>query len=148
MNDILEEAGYQVIVVTGSDGLASQLSTKNSHVYGRVAPMTMANIMSSVDVAVSAAGQTLNELAWLGVPTISVKTGEDQHWNWEYYRRHNLSLAALLPGQANFASILISTLKTENGNSRRERSLNLRKLLTDGGAAAICSFIKDMEKRP
>ncbi len=141
--DILEDAGFQAIVVTGNELLAKKLYGKNSQIYGKLEPLKMAEIMASVDVAVSAAGQTLNELAWLGVPTFSVKTGEDQHGNWNYYRSHKLSLGAELPSTLDLESTLIETLKKETAESRLNRSTKLMNLLTATGARTICSLIED-----
>lgn len=141
--DILGDAGYQTIVVTGNELLAKKINGKNSQIYGRLEPLKMSEIMASVDVAVSAAGQTLNELAWLGVPTFSVKTGEDQHGNWDYYRSHKLSLGAELPSALDLESTLIETLKNETAESRLNRSTKLMNLLTTTGARTICSLIKD-----
>ena len=145
--NFLENAGYKLVVVTGNEKIATRLaSKKGSLVYGKLAPLKMVEIMTSVDVAVSGAGQTLNELAWLGVPTLSVKTGEDQHGNWDYYRQKELSLAAVLPNSHDLESILVGILKKETQNSRLERSKKLKKLITAKGAKHICSLIKNMGK--
>ena len=103
----------------------------------------MAEVMASVDMAVSAAGQTLNELAWLGVSTFSIRTGLDQQENWEYYNSHNLSLAAVLHDDANWESELKMVLKNETYKSRLERSNRLKNLLTDKGAKETCLLIDE-----
>lgn len=141
---LLESSGYQAIVVTGNDKLAKKLVASTSEIYGRLDPVTMAEIMASVDVAVSAAGQTLNELAWLGVPTFSIRTGVDQQGNWQYYNYHNLSLAAVLYDDADWESALKMVLKNETYGSRSERSHRLKNLLTDKGAEEICSLVNKL----
>ena len=143
MIDILEGAGYQAIVVAGSERLAKKLHGNTSQIYGRLEPMKMAEIMASVDFAVSAAGQTLNELAWLGVPTFSIKTGEDQHGNWDYYKNHKLSLGAELASAKNLGSTLIEILNKETAKSRLNRAEKLMHLLTATGASKICSLVQD-----
>lgn len=144
--NFLEGAGYELAVVAGNEKIAMRLSSKRSSIYGKLDPIEMVEIMTSVDVAVSAAGQTLNELAWLGVPTISVKTGEDQHGNWDYYRQQDLSLATVLPSDDALEATLVRILKNETVNSRSKRSKQLKKLLTATGAVHICSLIKNMGK--
>ena len=141
--DILEGAGYQAIVVAGSERLAKKLHGNTSQIYGRLEPMKMAEIMASVDFAVSAAGQTLNELAWLGVPTFSIKTGEDQHGNWDYYKNHKLSLGAELASAQNLGSTLIEILNKETAKSRLNRAEKLMHLFTASGASKICSLVQD-----
>ena len=142
--DILEGAGYQAIVVTGNELLAKKLHGKISKIYGRLEPMKMAKIMASVDVAVSAAGQTLNELAWLGVPTFSIRTGIDQQGNWKYYNDHDLSLAAVLCDDVDWESTLKTVLRNETYESRLEQSHRLKNLLTDKGAEKICSLVNKL----
>ncbi|MDQ7082427.1 MAG: glycosyltransferase [Aquificota bacterium] len=41
----------------------------------------MKNLMLDADIAISAGGQTLYELARVGVPTIAVAVAENQMWN-------------------------------------------------------------------
>ncbi len=142
--NILESSGYQAIVVTGNDKLAKKIVANTSQIYGRLGPVTMAEIMASVDAAVSAAGQTLNELAWLGIPTFSIRTGIDQQGNWKYYNGHDLSLAAVLSDDADWESVLKTVLKNETYESRLERSHRLKNLLTDKGAEGICSLINQL----
>lgn len=139
--EILESSGYQAIVVTGNDKLEKKLVVNTSQIYGRLNSVTMAEVMASVDVAVSAAGQTLNELAWLGVPTFSIRTGIDQQGNWEYYNSHNLSMAAVLSDDADWKSALKAVLRNETYETRLKRSHRLKDLLTAKGAEKICSLI-------
>jgi UDP-2,4-diacetamido-2,4,6-trideoxy-beta-L-altropyranose hydrolase len=141
--ELIESSGYKAIVVTGNDKLAKKIVSKSSKIYGRLDPVTMAEVMASVDMAVSAAGQTLNELAWLGVPTFSIRTGVDQQENWEYYNSHSLSLAAALHDNKNWESELKMVLKNETYKSRLERSHRLKNLLTAKGSEEICSLIDE-----
>ncbi len=104
----------------------------------------MAEIMASVDVAVSAAGQTLNELAWLGIPTYLIRTGIDQQGNWEYYNCHNLSLGAVSYDDEDWESALKTVLKNATYESRVELSHRLKKLLSGKGADEICSLVNKL----
>lgn len=142
--DILEGNGYQAKVVAGNDLLAKKLRTNNSQIFGRLDTLMMAELMTSVDVAISGAGQTLNELAWLGIPAFSVKTGEDQHGNWDFYKRNNLSVASVLPNDHNFEYTIVNTLKNQTFFTRLEMANKLRELLTPTGAKLICSLIENM----
>jgi UDP-2,4-diacetamido-2,4,6-trideoxy-beta-L-altropyranose hydrolase len=145
--DILESAGYKAIVITGNERLAKKLHGEMSNIHGKLDPLAMAKIMASVDIAVSAAGQTLNELAWLGVPTFSIMTGEDQHGNWTFYKKHNLSIGAELASSQNMKSTLIETLSKETAESRFKRAKKSMNLLTATGAETICSVIDDLGSR-
>jgi UDP-2,4-diacetamido-2,4,6-trideoxy-beta-L-altropyranose hydrolase len=142
--NIVENAGYQGIVVTGNEMILSKLHAKNSHLYGKLDPVTMAKTMASVDLAVSAAGQTLNELAFLGVPFFAIKTGEDQHENWSYYKHNGLSMGSFLVDAENLESTLGEMLSKETAYSRLDKSRKLRCLLTTTGANVLCSLMKNM----
>jgi len=48
-------------------------------------PLDLAELFLSADVVVSGGGQTLHELACLGVPTIAIECGADQARNLDYY---------------------------------------------------------------
>ena len=141
--DSLDNLPYQLIVITANDKIAKELSSKNALIYGKLDSVKMAEIMSYADIAISSSGQTLNEFSWLGIPTFTIKTGEDQHQNWDYYHHHNLSIGSALADSHNLQSILINTLKNETVERRLKRSNKLQKLLTATGANRICSLIKN-----
>ena len=61
-----------------------QLSTKY-HFHGFLSDNEMKNIMLKSDIAISACGQTLHELAFLGVPTSGVCIDKYQKFNMQYY---------------------------------------------------------------
>jgi UDP-2,4-diacetamido-2,4,6-trideoxy-beta-L-altropyranose hydrolase len=61
---------------------------KNVELYGFVGEQEMKALMLNSDLAISSCGQTLHELAWLGLPAEAVCVGEDQVKNMkEYVRR-------------------------------------------------------------
>lgn len=78
-----------ITVVTGNDEVRNALSTNynGSSIkwLGQVNAKNMAQLMSQADLCISAGGQTLHELAYIGVPTIGVETGADQRNNIEGY---------------------------------------------------------------
>ncbi|MDA8912016.1 hypothetical protein N9I66_03755 [Pseudomonadales bacterium] len=146
--DVIEDAGCQAVVVTGNDQLGAELQKRSSQVFGRLESGKMAEIMASADIAVSAAGQTLNELSWLGVPTFSIETGSDQHENWEYYRRQKLSLAAFLISDSSWTSSLRSILDSETYQRRVALAERLKNLFTLTGALYICRLINQLKGTP
>jgi len=80
---------FIVNIVTGNDSygtiLAKQFNQPNINWLGTVDATHMANLMYQSDICISAGGQTLHELAYIGVPTICVETGADQINNIEGY---------------------------------------------------------------
>lgn len=142
VNNLLEGKGYKVHVITGNDSIANELYSLSSIVYGRLNAKKMTEVMTSVDLAITASGQTLNELAWLGVPSVAIKTGEDQHRNWDYYSRHELVLGSLLPEQSDLDATINSALQA-TCNQRMELSSKLRDLFHTVGAKQVSNLIFD-----
>lgn len=140
VNNLLEGKGYKVHVITGNDSIAKELNSLSSIVYGRLNAKQMTEIMSSVDLAITASGQTLNELAWLGVPSVAIKTGEDQHGNWDYYARHRLVLGSVLPEEADMKATINSALHA-TWSQRMELSRKLRDLFHTVGANQVSNLI-------
>lgn len=139
--NVLESYNFKAIVITGNDDLLEKIVVNTSELHGRVAPAVMTEFMKTADMAICSAGQTLNELAWLGVPTFLIKTGEDQQENWSYYIHHNLVMAAVSHDDVDWTYLLRATLVNETYERRQGLSRQLKNLLTDNGAEHICSAI-------
>ena len=145
--EIIEGSGFKAVVVTGNDKLANELVSKVSTIYGRLSPVAMAKIMASVDMAISAAGQTVNELAWLGVPTFLIKTGIDQGGNWNYYTNYNYCMAGVVDDDPELGPVLRKVLKHTTYDMRKDLSQRLNHLLTSRGAETICSVMRSSMKQ-
>lgn len=61
---------------------------------GHLSENDMLNAMKSADIAISAGGQTLHELARLGVPSIMVEMSDNQKYNISFYEQHGVHLSA------------------------------------------------------
>lgn len=74
-----------IIIGTGFENTEElrHLKDSNTQLYYYPSGETMKNIMLDADIAISAGGQTLFELARIGVPTISILTAENQKGNIE-----------------------------------------------------------------
>jgi UDP-2,4-diacetamido-2,4,6-trideoxy-beta-L-altropyranose hydrolase len=76
----LQQENIEVIFIAGNEEYRRMLLGEfpKIEILGYVNVHEMIQIMTSVDLAISAAGQTLNELAYLGVPTIGICIDDDQ----------------------------------------------------------------------
>jgi len=86
----LAERGYQLRVVAGSraDVLRAQCADQHTtQIFDYLTAPEMARQMIHADVAISAGGQTLHELAFLGVPTIGICIDHDQERSLAAYVR-------------------------------------------------------------
>jgi spore coat polysaccharide biosynthesis predicted glycosyltransferase SpsG len=140
--DIFENKNYQLIVVTGSNQLAKQLKSKKATIYGELDRKKMATIMENTDIAITSAGQTINEFSWLGIPLLSIKTGEDQHYNWVYYNQYVLSSTS---SSEKLNETILTFIKNNTYSKRQKISNELKGLLTSTGANLICTTIKNFK---
>lgn len=92
---LMLELECDISVVAGSDVKARELESRfvepRLYVYGRLEAKNLADLFVAADLAISAGGQTLNELAFLGVPFLAIESGEDQFWNISAYVSHNVT---------------------------------------------------------
>ncbi|TYB33021.1 MAG: UDP-2,4-diacetamido-2,4,6-trideoxy-beta-L-altropyranose hydrolase [Flexistipes sinusarabici] len=70
------------------------VADKNTHCFYFPDGEQMKRLMLESDFAISAGGQTLNELATLGLPTIMVQIADNQINNIKYYKNNKLALFA------------------------------------------------------
>lgn len=70
------------------------IDNKNIISLGYLTEKEMLNIMKDTDIAVSAGGQTLHELARLGIPSIMVQISDNQKFNISFYEEKGIHLNA------------------------------------------------------
>jgi UDP-2,4-diacetamido-2,4,6-trideoxy-beta-L-altropyranose hydrolase len=70
------------------------VADKNTHCFYFPDGEQMKRLMLESDFAISAGGQTLNELATLGLPTIMVQIADNQINNIKYYKNKKIALFA------------------------------------------------------
>lgn len=92
----------------------------------------MKRLMLQADVAVSAAGQTLSELAVLGVPGVAVCVADNQRYNWKAWTKRGFIAA-----QPSASSIAKGLSQLQNSAVRKRSSVQLRKSITPSGAFKI-----------
>lgn len=80
----------KIQVIAGNQEYCNELRNLFSgesliNIYGFVGEEQMKDLMLASDLTISACGQTLHELAWLGVPTVGICFGDDQILNMKEY---------------------------------------------------------------
>jgi UDP-2,4-diacetamido-2,4,6-trideoxy-beta-L-altropyranose hydrolase len=83
-------SNFSIQLVGGSEAYRITLrdlfcDDANVAVYGFLSEQRMKEMMLDTDITISACGQTLHELAWLGVPVVGVCIDEDQVPNMKEY---------------------------------------------------------------
>jgi len=137
---------FDVSVVAGSDDKAREIEAlfvnSRLHNYGRLEAENLADLFVSADLVISAGGQTLNELAYLGVPFLAIESGADQFWNIAAYVSHNVTPEHLKAGDPDLEQKLLDILTTlKHSVVRRAIAGRGVGLIDGGGAARIAEII-------
>lgn len=83
-------------VVMGSSPTVKieSLLSVGDEIYGNITAKQMRELMLKVDFAISACGQTLLEVAKVGLPTIAIQTADNQKYNVEFWTKNQSILYA------------------------------------------------------
>lgn len=134
-----------VSVVAGSDAKAQEFEPfvdHRLHVYGRLEADNLANLFVSADLTISAGGQTLNELAYLGVPFLAIESGVDQFWNISAFVKQNVTPEHFKADDPHLEQNLLNVFASLKESAVRaamvERGIGL---IDGGGAARIAKII-------
>ena len=102
---------FNLQVVTGSDDYMQEIKHLFSthdflNIYGFLDAYQMKDLMLCCDLAISACGQTLHELAYLGLPTIGICIDKDQELNMHEYNKIGFLPQPIFWHQEDFLKIL------------------------------------------
>jgi len=109
---------------------------------GRLEVINLADLFVSADLVISAGGQTLHELSYLGVPFLAIESGADQFWNISAYVKHNVTPEHFKADDPHLEQKLLDRLTSLKDLSLRgamaERGIGL---IDGGGAARIAEIL-------
>lgn len=105
---------------------------KNTRIVMDATEAEMKRLMLKADVAVSASGQTLSELAVLGVPGVAVCVADNQRHNWKAWTKRGFIAA-----KPNGSSIVKGLSHLRSMTVRKRVSSQLRKSISASGAFKI-----------
>ena len=95
-------------------------------------------LMLEADLAISAAGQTLQELAFLGLPTIAIQVAENQSNNLRGWSENKAIVPVVKYDSTNFHSKLNVALEIlKSSRTRRKYSYEIMKLVDGQGARRL-----------
>lgn len=87
--ELLAEWSGKIVVLAGNaagcEELAKAFARPDRVIEAALPAERVRDHFLSADLAISACGQTLHELAFLGIPAIGIRTGEDQRVNQDVY---------------------------------------------------------------
>ncbi|WP_276373588.1 hypothetical protein [Chryseolinea sp. H1M3-3] len=145
---LLRFSKSKVKIVAGSDRYAMELGSQfesqrdRLNFFGFVSDEEMKQLMLGADVAISACGQTLHELASLGVPTIGICVGDDQILNMKEYLTLGFLNDEIYWNSSNFDAFIINNLNYLGpAKARNSKSLLGKSLFNDQGLNNIYNAI-------
>lgn len=146
LTPLLTCSGLAITAVVGDDTrrdrIARACPDPAVNWLGRVDAGDMARLMARSDLAVSAGGQTLHELAFLGVPTVGVQTGKDQLWNMEGYVAAEFLPAYLDAESPAVEARIIELIEAYRDPALRHRAgLAGRKIVDGRGVSRIAELL-------
>lgn len=128
--------GFNVRVITGHADLKERFEMAfPAHLvqaFGRLNADEMYAVFDNSDAVVTAAGQTLHELASMGKPTVAVCIDHDQKNNIDFYTRAGFVPERLYWNQANLKSRLLNALSAYKSSTTRAVAGLAGKAVVDG----------------
>lgn len=139
---------YQLRVAAGSR--AEELRREyGAHedvtIHGYLTASEMASEMTQADAAVSAAGQTLHELAFLGVPTVGICIDNDQQGNLRAHTQCGFLPREVFWDQENLTEQVVSELRVlKDREIQKERSKAGQSLIDGKGPKRILNTVLEL----
>lgn len=148
--NVFSSLPFQFDFLCGSNNSAADLTAaysahENYTFYGFLPAETMKAQMLKADIAISACGQTLHELSFLGIPTIGVVIDKDQEYNSVSYLDANVLHARLYWDDENLEQEVLNAVTTLLPYERRKHLMKNALTLIDGkGIERIVDAIRNV----
>ena len=131
-----DNAFENILVFSGSEAYKNELTKTISHnnieFFGYLDADTMAQKLLSCDVVVSAAGQTINELAFLGIPTIAIGVDHDQKFNLQGFHKNGFINNELQWDQPDLLKMTQAILESMQDAETRLKTHAIGQKIVDG----------------
>jgi spore coat polysaccharide biosynthesis predicted glycosyltransferase SpsG len=142
---ILNNTNHELVVIS-PEVLKSNFDCNRLKLFKILDEQEMYYQMQYCDIAISACGQTLHELASVGIPTIGISIDFDQKFNQKYYHTENI-----IPNIINWDDqdlehkILLDIKKYELKELREKVSKKALTLVNRNGTDNIVELIKSLQ---
>ncbi len=142
---ILKNTEHHLVVISTSSNIKT-ITCNRLTVLDYLKENEMYAEMVNCDIAVSACGQTLHELASIGVPTIGIKIDFDQDYNQEFYYNEQILQSLISWDDKDLKKkILLDIYKYEYYQTRIEISKKSQNLIGKNGPKNIIKLIKTIQ---
>jgi spore coat polysaccharide biosynthesis predicted glycosyltransferase SpsG/RimJ/RimL family protein N-acetyltransferase len=126
-----------VVVGSGFDNVKQIEETKDdlTEIYHSPSAGEMVKLMLDSDLAISAAGQTIYELARIGVPTIAINVADNQAFHLRGWIKEGFIASEISYKDINLEHKIFSTMNNTKKRAIREKLIKLGKQKVDGEGA-------------
>ena len=132
-------------VVAGNNEYAISLrktfSSGNIHIHGLLNASELVDVFTKSDVVIAACGQTLHELAFLGVPAIGICVGDDQIPNQNFYITAGLLASKIDCRKSCWINEVDEAIAVVSSHATRQESSAKGRALIDGGGTERLSHL-------
>jgi UDP-2,4-diacetamido-2,4,6-trideoxy-beta-L-altropyranose hydrolase len=138
------EMKKNIVVGSGFQNLDDILAAKdiNTDIHMQPTAMEMLKIMYDSDIAISAGGQTIFELARVGLPTIAIAVADNQTNNINSWVKEKFLPSDITYLQPNLENRLLLVFNSMRKKQNRETVSKIGKLKVDGsGAKRVIQFL-------
>ena len=150
LNDNFPTIYKKVIIADSFENISDIENLKNEYVELIYSPNStkIINVMSSVDLAISSSGQTLYELACIGVPTISIGIIENQKNNIKNWIKQGFIEYAGCWSDENLLNNILEKINYLNDKNIRfdKRLLGIQAVNGKGSLNIVKSILNDFYK--
>ncbi len=150
LNNHLPEVNKKIIIADSFDNVAEIENLKNNHVDLIYSPDSseIIEVMSSVDLAISASGQTLYELACLGIPTISIGIIDNQKNNIQNWKKQGFIEYAGCWNDGNLLENILNKIELLKDKNIRydKRLLGVQAVSGKGSIKIVKSILNEFYK--
>jgi len=153
IDHLLEKfSGFEYSVVVGfafrDDSFLERIGRAGVKVSRSLSATQILALMREADVAVSAAGQTICELARLGLPTVGVLAVENQRTQWRGMIDSGFAVDGGCADDPDVVAQIVRGLHQLSSVDERRRRSNAGRILIDGQGVRRCVdvILKEMER--
>lgn len=146
LNENFPDANKNIIIGSGFKcvGQIEKIKNSKTNLYYSPTAEKIKELMLSSDVAITAAGQTLYELAVTGTPTIAIAVAENQSNNIREWKQKGFLLNVILYNDKFFLRKINEDLKKLENASLRKKLSKIGKANVDGqGSRRIINYLID-----
>ena len=141
-----EEYSVDIILGPGYDKSNNLNPQKNINIYASPSTEEIVKLMIDADLAITSGGQTLFEIAKLGLPGIVIKAAENQKTNINFFCSNGMHYAGAWDDESLRENVLRALKKLTTAKERIKSSKKLKDLIDGEGASRIVDKILTYEK--